>query len=74
MKKTLAQILEENDLNGPHGTDKNTDHDYINAFYDIEFKIFRKFGHFYSIRIRLFFNSQSNTINTVISTNRQLIC
>lgn len=41
MTKTLAQILEENDWNGPHGTDKNTDHDYINAFYDIEFKKYR---------------------------------
>ena len=29
MTKTLAQILEENNWNGSHGTDKNTDHKYF---------------------------------------------
>jgi hypothetical protein len=37
MTKTLSQILEENNWNGPHGTDKNTTHDYINGFYEKEF-------------------------------------
>lgn len=41
MTKTLAQILEDNDWNGPNGTDKNTDHDYINSFYEIEFKKYK---------------------------------
>lgn len=41
MAKTLVEILEENGWNGPSGTDKNTDHDYINSFYELEFPKYR---------------------------------
>lgn len=41
MTETLAEILERNQWNGSNGTDKNTDHDYINSFYDREFKKYK---------------------------------
>jgi len=41
MTQTLSQILEENDWNGPSGTDKNTTHDYINGFYENEFSKYK---------------------------------